>query len=142
MRNKMTEEEITHYNITIAVFMGGQFKDSNFDRFVFNKELNGKQIWKVFPIKRLKYHNSWDWLLPAYKKLSQTLSELKDKISKSHKSNIDKHAILKHIDDCDCVIRCEIWGVRIDDAFKGIAETIKLYNEKFSKYEKKTNTTN
>lgn len=58
MRNKMTEEEMTNHNITIAVFMGGQFKDSNYDRFVFNKELDGKQKWQVIPIKRLKYQTS------------------------------------------------------------------------------------
>lgn len=132
----MTVEEITQNNITIAVFMDGQFKDSEFDRFVF--KLGDK--WRVIRISKLRYNISWDWLLPVYKKLSDKLNEAKDVINKS--DNPDKLSLLKHIDDCDCVIRCHIWGVRIEDAFYGIAETIKLYNEKFSKYQQEANTTN
>lgn len=132
----MTTEEITQNNITIAVFMDGQFKDSELDRFVF--KIGDR--WRVIRISKLRYNISWDWLLPVYKKLSDKLNEAKDVINKS--DNPDKLSLLKHIDDCDCVIRCHIWGVRIEDVFYGIAETIKLYNEKFSKYEQEANTTN
>lgn len=111
---KLTEEQILEGNKIIAQFMSKE--DAH--RFLFDK-LNTKAI----------YHLSWDWLLPAYKKLGTELKKMSNDI-KSYKgcSWVSKQATLKHIDDCDAVIRCEIWGVRIIDAFNGIVETIKWYN--------------
>jgi hypothetical protein len=138
----MTKKQITEGNRLITHFMGWeliQTKDE-LKAWVFkNKEtkqvrlLDDTDVYlKKFFNKDsvLEFHKSWDVLLPVYKKLAKELRELSNKI-KSHKgcSWVDKQEILKHIDDCDCTIRCEIWGVRIMDTFNGIAETIKWYNE-------------
>ena len=133
----MTAEEIKNNNIIIAKFDGWKnTKHSPFsdgiDVFDYKKEVS-PNVFKTNYGGSFNYNTSWDCLLPTYKKLNEKLFELKNKIAKS--SNPNKHSLLKQMDDCDCVVRCHIWGVRIEDAFYGIAETIKLYNEKFSKYD-------
>ena len=117
----MKKEEILEGNKIIAEFMDKKFVGSNGEHI--DIEFQGRPL-------TAHYHTSWDWLLPVYKKLVTQLKKLSSDI-KSYKgcSWVSKQATLKHIDDCDCAIRCEIWGVRIIDAFNGIVETIKWYNE-------------
>jgi hypothetical protein len=117
----MTEKEILEGNKIIAEFMGEKVVGSN--KEWVDIEFQGKPL-------TAHYQESWDWLLPVYKKLGTDLKKLSSDI-KSYKgcSWVSKQATLKHIDDCDAVIRCEIWGVRIMDTFNGIVETIKWYNK-------------
>ncbi len=77
----------------------------------------------------LNYNSSWDRLMPVFKKLSSEKRSLESKIKKARKKYENKPAILKHIDDMDAVVRCEIWGVRIEDAFAAIVQTIEWYNK-------------
>jgi hypothetical protein len=75
--------------------------------------LNGNAIVKDFvgdgykPTKNLKYHSSWDWLLPAYKKIANYdfVSSYKNKIQES------------------------ILNVNIDDAFLYLVSWIKEYKD-------------
>ena len=117
----MTEKQILNSNKIIAEFMGEKVVSSNGE--YIDIEFRDTSV-------TAKYHISWDWLLPVYKKLGTELEKMNSDI-KSYKgcSWVSKQATLKHIDDCDAVIRCHIWGVRIMDAFNGIAETIKWYNK-------------
>ncbi len=130
----MTKEYIIEGNRIIAEFMGGKFTliKSHTPNVSFKKHPRYDRNFNSLSMhpKLLSYHKSWDWLLPAYHKLSTKLREKSDKI-KSDKSCswVSKQADLKHIDDCDCTIRCEIWGLRIDDTFRGVVETIKFINE-------------
>lgn len=110
------KKEILEGNKLIENFMGDKW------------DLSDNYIWQ----NHGAYNESWDRLMPVYKKLMDELDEKKKKI-KSNKgcSLVSKQALLMHIDDCLSDIRCEIWGVRIIDTFNGIVETIKQYNEDF-----------
>lgn len=127
----MTKKQILEGNIIIAEFMNEKLDPSK----IISDKTEGKNLWVNLIKMELgteipTYDKSWDWLLPAYKKLGTELKKLSSDI-KSYKrcSWVSKQATLAHIDNCDAVIRCEIWGVRILDAFNGIAETIKWYNK-------------
>lgn len=129
--------DISYNNITIAEFDGWKRKKlSSFseevgkdDIFDWEREVRPDVFEKNYG-GSFNYNTSWNSIMPVYKKLSEKLNDAKDKIEKSNHPN--KHSLLKHIDYCDCTIRCNIWGVRIEDVFYGIAETIKLYNQKFN----------
>lgn len=59
----------------------------------------GNEILKKFTgesRRYLKYHSSWDWLLPAYKKF--TLLDDKEFVS-SHKNKIDEYILKVNIED-------------------------------------------
>lgn len=122
----MTKQYIAESNKIIAEFDGWKHggKKGNLAN-MYNK--NGEQVHS----DNFQYHKSWDWLLPVYKKLATKLYAKRDEI-KSDKGTtwVSKQEPISHIESCDSAIRCEIWGVRINDAFHGIVETIKMYNAK------------
>ena len=142
----MKKEDIVAGNKIIAEFIGYTYyghntttndagwkrKDTPIGKSI--TEEVGKRNYLCRRHDGLRFDNSWDWLLPAYKKLGTELEKLSNDI-KSYKgcSWVSKQATLQHIDDCDSAIRCEIWGVRIIDAFYGIVETIKWYNKNKNK---------
>lgn len=65
-------------NKTIAIFMGG--KTSDMSRFVSGYQniwlpIHGVCNWATVDIgngKTLKYHKSWDWLMPVFNKIQAT----------------------------------------------------------------------
>lgn len=62
----MEQSEIIEGNELIAEFMGGIYKSNLFP-------IGNTQIWLPFhnmtEINNLKYHNSWDWLMPVVEKI-------------------------------------------------------------------------
>ena len=97
-------------------------------------------LWKIDVTGRdivsSEFHSSWDWLLPVYKKvINEDFKALAEKAKKSRKDFNNKNSLLKTIDDIGAVIRCEIWGVRIEDAYNGIVEAI-LFYEKYKNLDK------
>ena len=134
----MDYNEILNGNELIVKFMN--FKTyEHYNQILFEESQNNLGITGIdisgMNISASKFHESWDWLMPVFKDLTSKMTILNNKI-KSDKtcSWISKQGKLKHIDDCLCTIRCEIWGVRIEDAFYGITETIKWYNENVKIY--------
>lgn len=74
-----------------------------------------------------EFHLSWDWIMQVYKKVHSDFKLLEEKV-KSSKFYDNKLKFLKRIEDIDCAIRCEIWGVRIWETYLGIIEAIIFIN--------------
>lgn len=74
------------------------------------------------------FHLSWDWIMPVYKQVTTQLREASKVVENQEHFNGDMFKFLKRIEDIDCAIRCEIWGVRIWETFLGIIEAIIFIN--------------
>src|SRR6056297_3758006 len=81
-------------NKTIAIFMGGKFdKDTSFkisENFIW---LPYHNLCRYDTIdygkgKILKYHKSWDWLMPVYRKIKDILNSY-SKDDKHTRTNFD-----------------------------------------------------
>ncbi len=59
-----TEKEIQEGNKLIAEFMGYEIEQKYFITDISIARKNGEQYFA----SKLKYHSSWDWLMPAAKK--------------------------------------------------------------------------
>lgn len=80
----------TESNKLIAEFMGATFfKDGSYDEYP--KEMKG-EVWGDQIDNFLKYHTSWDWLMPVVEKI-EGLPPVPDK---------DKYEV--NIDGCYCEI--------------------------------------
>ncbi len=124
----MKNETILRNNRIIVSFMGLKTY-KHYEQTLFEDEQ--PQQWNVditgWDIVAAKFHTSWDWLMPVYKQVAISLKTLEDIAKKSTKHFDNKPLFLKRIDDIDSAIRCEIWGVRIEDAYKGIVSAICFY---------------
>lgn len=90
----MTQEQILEGNKLIAEFMGAlDFMNSM--RFGDNPE---KELGRYYDYSELKYHSSWDWIMPVLKVCKE----------------IDADTVLHDLD--------------IDEAFLNVVEFIKEYN--------------
>jgi hypothetical protein len=81
-------------NVTIAAFMGYHY---NAGKFYSNK--GGKGNW----FKEAKYHSSWDWLMPAVKKIYDTLAEMLKKrpphtACQGDLIEVDIHCAIREVD--------------------------------------------
>lgn len=67
----MTNEEILNGNTLIAVFMGGEFRTDL--PFTYTKEgwvnTPANDNMQIAQNYDLKYHSSWDWLMPVVEKI-------------------------------------------------------------------------
>jgi hypothetical protein len=61
----MTEKEIIQGNRAIAEFMKHHWLDA------WANSTQGRQG-QLFPYEQLKYHTSWDWLMPVVEKINKT----------------------------------------------------------------------
>lgn len=67
----MNEKEIQENNVTIAKFMGAvKSKMDGDSRYLRFPEPIGKTY--AFYPKDLKYHSSWDWIMPVVEKINRT----------------------------------------------------------------------
>ena len=109
MENKMTEQGIVDGNKLIAEFMGYEANRVEQDRVYRNKP--GETT-----VEQCRYHESWDWLIPAVANLRESLQ----KIPFSHKhrfflnNDLLAKAVLSH--DIDC-------------AFNFMVESLTWFNE-------------
>jgi hypothetical protein len=62
----MNKEEIIEANKLIAVFMGGKIKIHNISNLEYFANLSHGMS---FIPPKLKYHESWDWLMPVIEKI-------------------------------------------------------------------------
>lgn len=119
----MTQEEITEGNILIAEFMGGKKLVNNDGLFTYW----GPDNFQHESGEYLKYHSSWDWLMPVVEKI-ESLYCLEVSIRKF-----------------DCIVetsglcRPRYFVVRsstrkIESAFGVVIDAIKWINDKKAKY--------
>ena len=110
----MTQEETIENNKLIAEFMGGEFANHNCQPTAY------WEFWKDEPPsnapyifnRHLKYHTSWDWLMPVYSKAMQ----------ETENDGGDEHFDLQNYFE-DAAM-----NNRIDLAFSAVVEFIKWYN--------------
>tara|TARA_R110000772_G_scaffold24943_4_gene65452 strand:+ start:2166 stop:2525 length:360 start_codon:yes stop_codon:yes gene_type:complete len=115
--------QITESNKLIAEFMGGNFNNDGVEL------KNFENLLKCYMNNELKYHKSWDWLMPVVEKI-QSLHETKTEFG-----------TLIDISTTHVSIRCKDFKYSIDkisknwkcfdinNLYKVIVEFIKWYNE-------------
>lgn len=120
----MTKQEITEGNKLIAEFMG------------FTKPTNGRlEIIKVpielelkyraihIAIKDLKYHSSWDWLMPVVEKIeSELYNDLKFCVNMAF-----KECVIAEVDD-DFYVFYQESESKIKAVWKAVVQFIDWYN--------------
>lgn len=67
----MKEQEIIEGNKLIAEFMGLEWKLHLGRRYLYN------HAW--IPLENLKYHSSWDWLMPVVEKIETMVIQVPEK---------------------------------------------------------------
>jgi len=87
-------------NQLIAEFMGMTYGDTNDNSVMIQMTPQGNE---VVPIESMKYHTSWDWLMPV--------------IDKCYQEHMSKHI-------ADAVMTCNI-----DEAYKVVVEFINEFNK-------------
>lgn len=68
----------------------------------------------------------WNKTMENWKPLFEKLISIEKKMRKSRRKDINKYAVIGHINDCISMITWEIRRCDIDGANKGIEETNKL----------------
>ena len=111
----MTREEIDKNNKLIAEFMGGKLKWLN--------KIDSSYVSGYANIAGLKFHKSWDWLMPVVEKIESL--------------NINEIPIEVHIHSNDCLIsdiehnsigELSSLGSKIKSVYECVVEFIKWYN--------------
>lgn len=68
----------------------------------------------------------WNKTMENWNPLFKKLLSIESRLKKSRRKDINKWAVIKHINDCIAMITWEIRRCDIDGANKGIEETKKL----------------
>ena len=102
----MEAKEIIEVNKLIAEFMGGKMRVENYHGINII-EINGK----TFDLFGLKYHSSWDWLIPVCEKC---VCEITDADEESR---------------LFAAIHDGLWAFNIDETWSAVTEFIQWYNQ-------------
>ena len=102
----MSEQEIIKDNKLIANFYNLQVIGNEID-VPFRPNL------QCFRENELKYHSSWDWLIPVVEKIQSVNNEIKGKNYKDYSQKTIIEGLLT---------------INIDIVYKGVVEFIKWYN--------------
>ncbi len=108
--NKMNSNKL------IAKFMGMNYGDPNDNSVMIQMTPQGSE---VVPINSMKYHSSWDWLMPVVEKIES----LRDPNGNAYRFTIDM---------CNAQIegtRIEVIGgaYKLDTVYKTVVEFINQY---------------
>lgn len=112
-------------NLLIAKFSGGDICDDNaYGLSNVSYISNGYVLSGITNIRDLKYHESWDWLMPIVNKIKIT-----EHVSKSYKVIIsNKKTIIK---DCDGDLVCQYKGNNsLHNTYNCVIDFIKWFNIK------------
>ena len=104
--------ETTENNKLIAEFMGMNYGDPNDNSVMTQMTPQGNE---VVPIDSMKYHNSWDWLMPV---VEQCLEK--------HNNLIDGRDV---IDTLYSLIAQALFVVSLKETYEAVVEFIKGYNK-------------
>ena len=134
----MTPQEIEAGNRIIAVFMDCTLIDYPKTEHYIGESWYAGDFLAPFDdrtppkvrTENLKFHSDWNWLMPAYAKAYTELHSIYEKIKSSRRTKwVDKQADLKWILDVEAVIKCHLWGLRIENAFEGVVAAIKFIHK-------------
>ena len=103
-------------NKLISEFMGMTYGDPNDDSVMIQMTSQGNE---VVPIESMKYHTSWDWLIPVVEKIESlgyefTIVESRCKVSNNTDYSIEE---LFHI---------QTTGSKINTTYKAVVQFIKV----------------
>ena len=117
----MSEQEIIEGNKLIAEFMG--IKQNDFGHWINKNHLLGSQS-KLFDFE-LKYHSSWDWLMPVVEKIE---NDLQDSFNVDI-INKNQCEIVRNGNEFICGYGFEtIYHSKIKAVYYSVVEFIKWYN--------------
>ena len=126
----MKEKEILKNNSMIAEFMGGKEVDWFSERVIimpYSKDLTIKNYItksKAYILDtEIKFHSSWDWLIPVIKKCWSIKSPTNEGWSKANRIE-------------ERVTPCNIWNDNIIGVYCEVVEFINWYNESKPKQRK------
>lgn len=131
------ETKIIDGNKIFANFMETKKEDELYkgkEVYLFPDKLNNGSPCRF--IEDLKYHSSWDWLIPVYAKVKAKLLDI-DKRAKDpfFRKIDDKEKFLQRINDLIWNIRYSIMEPCINDAWKNTLEAI-VFNELYKNFDK------
>lgn len=112
--------DIIEGNKLIAVFDGWCIE--NRDEFNRPSKLmyaRKNASYTVILVDELKYHASWDWLMPVIRKIKDYLNNMPNRPTKNHCCQGD----LIEVD-----IQCHLWELNIEKTWQHAVEFIKWYN--------------
>ncbi len=119
----MEDVNVIEGNKIIAKFMDGvycEYPDKIFPGefgYRFPAEIQNSSWWNE---KSLKYHSSWDWIMPVWKKIGGKMYEIRRTVSgeEYQRAAVLTQHVLKAFQKAD-----------IDSAFLWIVESVKWYNQ-------------
>jgi hypothetical protein len=120
MTTTLTQEQIIEGNKLIAEFMGWHY-NSKYNQWCMMEDLtilDGEEYAGEW-FRVLKFHSSWDWLLPVIRKIRDYLNNMPERPSKNHCCKGD----LIEVD-----IQCALWEINIENTWQHTVEFIKWYN--------------
>jgi len=115
----MTQEEINTSNKLIAEFMGLAYCTRyNYTGWYKNAEFNHR----VCDFDRLKYHSSWDWLIPVVEKIESLgfSSEIYCVGRFEHRTQFFSGGV--------CPFKSVLFKTKIESTYNALVEFINWYN--------------
>ena len=157
----MKENEILEGNELIAKFIGSTItkqtlfeKDENLETLVvdvysrpefFNDDLYNLFGWLSYEnLDRMRYHSSWDWLMPVVEEIESTKFDanigwvdfhiMPDAITVNKQEDEDNPLIIINLSDCMGSIEKEpiYYHGKIQATYQAVIEFIKWYNKQQS----------
>jgi hypothetical protein len=135
----MTEQEILEGNKLIAKFMGAKLNRHVNDRiysenqFTWTKEaigwiddINMEGVTTNW-INGLKYHESWDWIMPVVEKIEKNL-DIKIIIGGSDWCTIIRITSMLPYTEYEIVDECSLTGKKIEAVWLAVIKYIKWHN--------------
>lgn len=116
----MTDKETIEGNSLIVKFMGYKtykhYGDDLFDEYVNEYGMDFTACY----VKCSEFHKSWDWLMPAWKKLAHDVFEYRNKLSKE--DYLTAHVFTKNM-------LSAFQKTDIESAWGNLVEFIKWHNQ-------------
>ena len=105
-------------NTLIAEFMGMTYGDPNDDSVMIQMTSQGNE---VVPIESMKYHTSWDWLIPVVEKIESDERYDVDILQYGTRITDNQKEIVSNIADIS-------FDKKIEHTYDAVVEFINEYN--------------
>jgi hypothetical protein len=116
----MTKEEIIANNKLIAEFYLSEYIDEQIVPYSYMHQIN---LYKHRSFIKMKYHSSWNWLMPIVRKIIELCLDEDDELNSN-----ERDWTLFESDEYTSVLMT-IQNAIIKDSYKVVVEFIKFYND-------------
>ena len=110
-------------NKLIAEFMGMTYGDPNDNSVMIQMTHQGNE---VIPVNSIKYHYSWDWLMPVVEKIECTKTD--DEDNSDSFFNVMIEVFECNINGRDICI-CENGNTKLEATYRAVVKFINQYNK-------------